>query len=77
MICPTCKNEIGNQSRCPYCGTVFQTVENTVQINQPQTRESDNVRHMSNIDTWSLLQVVLLGGIFVTNILELVLLLAN
>lgn len=77
MICPTCKNEIGNQSRCPYCGTVFQPVENTVQISQPQTREADNGRHISNIDTWSLLQVVLLGGIFVTNILELVLLLAN
>jgi len=77
MICPTCKNEIGNQSRCPYCGTVLQSAESTIPIGQPQPRDGESGRHMANIDTWSLLQVVLLGGIFVTNILELVLLLAN
>lgn len=34
-------------------------------------------RHMSNIDTWSLMCVILLAGIFVMELLQLVLLVLN
>ena len=78
MICPRCKSEVGSQSRCPYCGTVLQTVDYTIPVNQAQKTVAETEdRHLANVDTWSLIQAVLLSGIFLTNILELVLMLAN
>lgn len=79
MVCPKCKCEIGNQTRCPYCGTVLQSADYTIPANQMQqtARDPESGYHLANVDTWNLIQVVLLSGIFLTNILELVLLLAN
>lgn len=76
MICPRCKCEIGNQPRCPYCGATFRTVDVTNTYTTPirsQEEPKSSNRHLANIDTWNLVSVVLLSGIFITDILQLVL----
>lgn len=84
MICPRCRCEVGNQRKCPYCGThlqKFQTYEvdnNVTQPINPNICQQDPIKkHVSNIDTWSLIEVVLLVGIFITSIMQLILQLAD
>jgi hypothetical protein len=82
MICPKCRCEVGNAKSCPYCGTVFyqDPMQDYTQkvIRQDQPAPSGNQdRHASNIDTWGLVSVVLLSGIFISEVLQLVLMLAN
>lgn len=82
MICPKCRCEVGNQKSCPYCGTVFyqDPMQDYTQQVYPQNNPvppENQERHAANIDTWGLVSVVLLGGIFITEILQLVLQLAG
>lgn len=83
MICPRCRCEVGNQIKCPYCGTHLHEYRNagildaTVPVNQNAYQDDSLKKHIANIDTWSLINVVLLGGVFVTNILQLILQLAG
>lgn len=84
MICPRCRCEVGSQRKCPYCGThlqKFQTYEvdnNVTQPINPNIYQQDPIKkHVSNIDTWSLIEVVLLVGIFITSIMQLILQLAD
>lgn len=80
MICPKCKSEVGNQSSCPYCGTVFYQDPRRADVTTPVNKideQRGKDHHAANIDTWGLVSVVLLSGIFLTEILQLVLQLAN
>ena len=98
MICPRCRCEVGNQRKCPYCGTHLQKFQTYIlvksrnnkcnrlaqcgfRIQQPINHniyQQDPIKkHVSNIDTWSLIEVVLLVGIFITSIMQLILQLAD
>lgn len=88
MRCPNCRCEIGNLKTCPYCGNVMYATPPTNKVGYTQmvdrrpvsspTRsaisnlERRKERHLANLDTWGLLSVVLLGGIFVLQLLEFV-----
>lgn len=87
MICPNCKCEIGNLSVCPYCGVQVQLPggTKTIPITMQQPRQQQvyvpdlyqqgkQNRHFRNIDTWGLMTVILLAGMFVMQLLEIVLL---
>lgn len=88
MRCPNCRCEIGNLKSCPYCGMVLYSAPPTNQAyTRPASRrpattpaarpsvsnlERRKERHLANLDTWGLLCVVLLGGIFVLQLLQFV-----
>lgn len=81
MRCPNCRCEIGTLEVCPYCGVRLRNPTRPVPRQEPRPTpsvyraERSNARtnrHISNIDTWSLLTVVLLGGIFVVELLQLI-----
>lgn len=82
MRCPKCRCEIGTLEVCPYCGSRVYNPTRTVPVREPQQmsvyrtdRSSQHTnRHISNIDAWSLLCAILLGGIFVMELLQLIVL---
>lgn len=75
MKCPNCRCEIGSQPVCPYCGKVMnQTVQSCRGEYAPQLRALGNAvdrlrRSVSAVELRSRLTVILLGGIFVMQIL--------
>lgn len=77
MLCQNCRNEIGNQDICPYCGADSRTVP-IYSDKTKQTQEKDpgltrqDRRHLANLDTWGLLCVVLLAAIFLLELLRLI-----
>lgn len=84
MICPNCKCEIGNLSVCPYCrlqvqGTKTIPIPNRRISKQNQVfaqdiyQQNNSLRHLHNTDVWGLMSVILLGGIFVLELLQLIL----
>lgn len=82
MRCPKCRCEIGTLTVCPYCGTLVNNPTRPIQPAAPQRpsvyrsdRSSQHTnRHISNIDAWSLACAVLLGGIFVMELLQVIIL---
>lgn len=65
MKCPNCRCEIGSQPVCPYCGRViYQTAQRGWGEYAPQLRALG-----SAVELRSRLTVILLGGIFVMQIL--------
>lgn len=87
MICPYCGNETGNKVVCSYCGhKVYDNPQNGnyyVDMSEDATVPSrgqnglmvdpEVKRHLRNIDTWGLMSLVLLGGIFILELLRFVL----
>ena len=55
MICSNCGNEIGNMEQCPYCGVKMRP-EISMQLR--------------GIQKWLIMQVVLLAGIFILELLQ-------
>lgn len=77
MLCQNCRNEIGNQDICPYCGADSRTVP-VIYDKSKQVQDTDfgftrqDRRHLANLDTWGLLCVVLLAAIFLLELLKLI-----
>lgn len=75
MKCPNCRCEIGSQPVCPYCGRViYQTAQRGWGEYAPQLRALGSAvdrvqRSVSAVELRSQLTVILLGGIFVMQIL--------
>ena len=76
MKCPNCRCEIGNQPTCPYCGRViYQTIRRasedngTSQFRVLQSALNRLHRSLTAIELRSRLAVILLTGIFVLQIL--------
>lgn len=82
-VCPYCGMRQRNAGTTPIRPQGTTQVRNRQAVPM-QTKNSDmksvyrseqgNNRHMSNIDTWSLMCVILLAGIFVMELLQLILL---
>jgi len=82
MKCPYCGNETGNNTVCPYCGhrvyeteghhTYYTDINPTVPVNYSEkSTDAANRKHLANIDTWGLMSVILLAGIFIIELLQL------
>lgn len=90
MNCQYCGNEMGNREICPYCGHAsYRKVSvqkdyigngyqgETIPIRMQEGRDARDIkRYLKNIETWGLMSVILLGGIFVIEILRMILMLA-
>jgi len=85
MLCANCGNEIGNMDQCPYCGmkirddTYRMGGQTTIPVqwktgNDPVNMEDS--RHIRNTDRWNLIQIVLIAGIFILELLQLILAIA-
>ena len=87
MKCPNCRCEIGNLTTCPYCGVVLyrrpsagRAPQAPPRVGQPSPRtparsrsDQRRDRHLANLASWGILTVVLLSGIFVLELLQLLL----
>ena len=82
MQCPYCGNEMGNGDICSYCGhrvyqtagqhTYYTSIDRTVPVTlEVMEEDSDIERHAANCDTWGLMTVILLAGIFILDLLRL------
>ncbi|MBR3172044.1 MAG: hypothetical protein IKF22_12505 [Lachnospiraceae bacterium] len=82
MKCPYCGNETGNNTVCPYCGhrvyeteghhTYYTDINPTVPVNYSEkSTDAATRKHLANIDTWGLMSVILLAGIFIIELLQL------
>lgn len=81
MICVNCGNEIGNMEQCPYCGiqmrpdTIRAGGQTTVPVQWKTGQDTVNMedsRHLRNMDRWSLIQIILIAGIFIIELLQLI-----
>lgn len=80
MRCPNCRCEIGRQTICPYCGQVIQADPQriyemqTLQVQGSATQNMQNriYRHVNNVETTSKLILILMVGLFVLQVLTLV-----
>lgn len=86
MNCQYCGNDVGNRVICPYCGhKVFQDVHmhndyydnfmgnTTIPVRMQEGGSQREMRkYLRNIDTWGLMSVILLTGIFIVEILRLI-----
>lgn len=79
MICSNCGNEIGNMEQCPYCGvkmrpeSSYSGEEKTVPVywNPENSAESTEISmQLRGIQKWLIMQVVLLAGIFILELLQ-------
>ena len=87
MICPYCGNETGDKLICSYCGhKVYENPQTgnyydgmgnntTVPTRYPMGLGGDPEikKRLRNIDTWGLMILVLLAGIFILELLRFVL----
>ena len=88
MICPYCGNETGSKVICSYCGhRVYDDARNpgyppgmgdnaTLPVNTSGSglgQDPEIRKRLRNIDTWGLMGLVLLGGIFLLELIRFVL----
>ena len=89
MICPNCRSEVGYQPTCPYCGRALiqnsyagQSTERMLPVaSQPAPSSRGNhfsmrsfSRQITLLELRSKLTLVLLGGVFVLQLIILILL---
>lgn len=81
MICSNCGNEIGNMEQCPYCGMMTRgdtyrvSGQTTIPVQWKTGNDGGNpedTRHLRNLDRWSLIQIILIAGIFILELLQLI-----
>ncbi|MCD8069695.1 MAG: hypothetical protein LUE87_12600 [Lachnospiraceae bacterium] len=78
MVCPNCHSEVGTLRECPYCGQKMPRAQGTddstydFEATIPLEDAEKQSRHMGHMDVWGLMTVILLGGIFLMEFLQLI-----